>query len=536
MALRPGSFTSSPTPTGIASGTSPPSDSGSVSSRWSTSCSTIRRAAGESFLLDGQAIVLDDYLAVRPERAAELAALLRDGRLEAGPWYVLADELIPSGEALVRNLLAGRDAVRRLRGEPPPVLYCPGLVRPSGHPARSARGLRLAADRRSGAATAARAGPRATRCDGRRRRATRCCCTICRRDGYEFGSSLPRRRGRVARRDGSASRRARAALDDGRRCCCSTAPITMPGSGGSREAVRLLATAARAGGGARELAARARRSARRARRATTELPVVRGELRDSYGYTWTLQGTFATRAAQKRRNATAERTLVRDVEPWLALTAEGARWRRACAAARGVARSAARASARHAVRHARSMRSREAFEQRLDTVDVQAAGLRDDALLALVGHDREAARADVEYVAAGDAAAQPVRAHAQRCGGADALGDGGGRGGGAGLGEPPRVLGASPMRSRCAACRCNSSTTTSAWRSPKSPRAYPDADLVVEAHALGWVSEMGGYTVETRAQEEGARGRRPESGARVGACARQWPAARRGRRSRERCV
>ncbi|HWE43390.1 MAG TPA: hypothetical protein VG432_12835, partial [Gemmatimonadaceae bacterium] len=87
---------------------------------------------GESFLLDGQAIVLDDYLAVRPERREALAALLRDGRLEAGPWYVLADELIPSAEALVRNLLAGRRAVRALGGEPPAVLYCPDSF---GHPA-----------------------------------------------------------------------------------------------------------------------------------------------------------------------------------------------------------------------------------------------------------------------------------------------------------------------------------------------------------------------------------------------------------------
>jgi len=87
---------------------------------------------GQSFLLDGQGIVLDDYLDVRPERASELATLLRQGRLEAGPWYVLADELIPSGEALVRNLLAGRDAVRALRAEPPPVLYCPDAF---GHPA-----------------------------------------------------------------------------------------------------------------------------------------------------------------------------------------------------------------------------------------------------------------------------------------------------------------------------------------------------------------------------------------------------------------
>ena len=73
-------------------------------------------ADGESFLLDGQAVLLDDYLAVRPERTAELSALLRDGRVEAGPWYVLADELIPGGEALVRNLAIGRDTVRQHGG------------------------------------------------------------------------------------------------------------------------------------------------------------------------------------------------------------------------------------------------------------------------------------------------------------------------------------------------------------------------------------------------------------------------------------
>src|SRR4051812_13678565 len=87
---------------------------------------------GESFLLDGQSILLDDYLAVRPERAAELSNLLRDGRIEAGPWYVLADELIPSGEALVRNLFAGRRVLRRFKAQAPPVLYCPDSF---GHPA-----------------------------------------------------------------------------------------------------------------------------------------------------------------------------------------------------------------------------------------------------------------------------------------------------------------------------------------------------------------------------------------------------------------
>src|SRR5262245_8107227 len=90
------------------------------------------RTTRHSFLLDGQTILVEDYLSVRPDRAEELGALLRDGVLEAGPWYVLADELIPSGEALVRNLLAGRRVLRALRAEPPPVLYCPDAF---GHPA-----------------------------------------------------------------------------------------------------------------------------------------------------------------------------------------------------------------------------------------------------------------------------------------------------------------------------------------------------------------------------------------------------------------
>src|SRR3989441_1893757 len=84
-----------------------------------------------SFLLDGQTVLLEDYLRARPEREADIRALVKTGRLQVGPWYVLADELIPSGEALVRNLLLGAaDAERwggRLDG-----LYSPDAF---GHPA-----------------------------------------------------------------------------------------------------------------------------------------------------------------------------------------------------------------------------------------------------------------------------------------------------------------------------------------------------------------------------------------------------------------
>ncbi len=59
------------------------------------------------FMLDGQTIVLDDYLQIRPERQADLRRYVREGRLLIGPWHLLPDEFLVSGEALVRNLLLG---------------------------------------------------------------------------------------------------------------------------------------------------------------------------------------------------------------------------------------------------------------------------------------------------------------------------------------------------------------------------------------------------------------------------------------------
>lgn len=76
------------------------------------------------FTLDGQAIVLEDYLALRPERRALLERFVREGRLRIGPWYVLADEFLVSPEALVRNLALGR-AVSEGFGPIMPVGYTP---------------------------------------------------------------------------------------------------------------------------------------------------------------------------------------------------------------------------------------------------------------------------------------------------------------------------------------------------------------------------------------------------------------------------
>jgi len=59
------------------------------------------------FMLDGQTVVLADYLEVRPENEARLRRYVRQGRILVGPWYVLPDEFLVSGEAMVRNLLLG---------------------------------------------------------------------------------------------------------------------------------------------------------------------------------------------------------------------------------------------------------------------------------------------------------------------------------------------------------------------------------------------------------------------------------------------
>ena len=86
-----------------------------------------------SFTLDGQAIVLEDYVEVRPENAGRLQALLDAGRLEAGPSYVLPDEILVGGESLVRNLLLGRRVCRRFGVEPSGAGYLPDSF---GHPAQ----------------------------------------------------------------------------------------------------------------------------------------------------------------------------------------------------------------------------------------------------------------------------------------------------------------------------------------------------------------------------------------------------------------
>ena len=68
------------------------------------------------FLLDGQTIVLEDYLEVRPDREQILNDLISAGRLQVGPWYILPDEFLVSGEAIIRNLQRGTRIANRFGG------------------------------------------------------------------------------------------------------------------------------------------------------------------------------------------------------------------------------------------------------------------------------------------------------------------------------------------------------------------------------------------------------------------------------------
>lgn len=66
-----------------------------------------RGADFPAFVMDGQAVPILDYLEIRPERRAQVERYAREGRLKIGPWYVLPDEWLVSGESLVRNLQEG---------------------------------------------------------------------------------------------------------------------------------------------------------------------------------------------------------------------------------------------------------------------------------------------------------------------------------------------------------------------------------------------------------------------------------------------
>ena len=85
------------------------------------------------FMLDGQTIVLDDYLHIRPEKETILRQHVQDGRILIGPWHILPDMFLVGPEAHIRNLLQGARTTRKF-GPKMSIGYIPD---PFGHPGQT---------------------------------------------------------------------------------------------------------------------------------------------------------------------------------------------------------------------------------------------------------------------------------------------------------------------------------------------------------------------------------------------------------------
>ncbi|UCF40233.1 MAG: hypothetical protein JSW43_10910 [Gemmatimonadota bacterium] len=264
------------------------------------------------FLLDGQTILLEDYLRVRPEQVPRVEALVRGGRLVVGPWYVLADELLVSDEALVRNLLAGRADGRRYGGWMP-VGYSPDAF---GHPAAlptilAGFGIEHAMVLRGYGGEPGQdkdlfrwVGP-----DG-----SSVLTYHFPPAGFEVAANLPADPTALARRwEGMRG------MLEGR----ATVPVLLAMNGADHHALQpdIGQIAARLRGLAPgyDFALGSPADYFAALPAGVEAPVVRGELRFSPRYSWLLQGALSTRARLKQAIAEGERLLLRWAEPQAAL-------------------------------------------------------------------------------------------------------------------------------------------------------------------------------------------------------------------------
>lgn len=344
-----------------------------------------REPAIPSFLLDGQTVLLEDYLAVRPERRGQVGDLVRAGRIVTGPWYVLADEQIPSGESLLRNLHLGAIDCRAL-GRSMEVIYSPDAF---GHPASlpavgSEFGLSRAVVWRglSGSATREKDLIWWRAADGRR-------VLTCHLppDGYEIGSNLL------------------VAPDRLKDAWKRIAAVILSRAGSRHVAVPVGADHHAAGPQLVSLPARLsvidqnvefRLSSfddffSEAEPEAERLGEIEGELRRSYGYTWTLQGTLATRAHLKRRNSRVELLLTRRAEPLAGLA--GLRAGRSDRAILAMAwRELIQCHFHDAICGCCNDAVARAVEVRLDDVESAGREVLRTTVDAVVGHDPDLAR------------------------------------------------------------------------------------------------------------------------------------------------
>ncbi|NES31647.1 alpha-mannosidase [Micromonospora terminaliae] len=274
----------------------------------------MERDPRQRFTLDGQLAAVDDYLEVRPERREQVIELVRAGRLSVGPWQILLDEFLCSGENIVRNLERGLARSADLGGAMP-VGYLPDMF---GHIAQmpqilAGAGLAHACVFRGVPERVHRHAFAWQAPDGTTIR------TQYLPGGYGNAAALMENAGQVTRRAGDLADRLagwRPAGDD-------TPVLAMYGTDHAApapDAPDLLATADVPGTRLR-LGTLAEYFATQP--ATVDgLPVVRGELR-SHARANILPGVISVRAHLKQAMNRAERRVERYAEPLAALTHDG---------------------------------------------------------------------------------------------------------------------------------------------------------------------------------------------------------------------
>ncbi|MBM3212603.1 alpha-mannosidase, partial [Candidatus Poribacteria bacterium] len=76
------------------------------------------------FHTDGQIIPIEDYLEIRPHQLGRIRRAAAEKKLSLGPWYVLQDEFLTSGEANIRNMMLGLEIAEKY-GKPIKIGYLP---------------------------------------------------------------------------------------------------------------------------------------------------------------------------------------------------------------------------------------------------------------------------------------------------------------------------------------------------------------------------------------------------------------------------
>jgi alpha-mannosidase len=263
------------------------------------------------FTLDGQTIAVDDYLAMRPEQLERIARLVREGRLLVGPWTVLPDEWLVSGEALLRNLRLGLCRAAELGGAMP-IGYVPDQF---GHVGQlpqifAGMGFSSAIVWRGVGADVPRTPFLWEAPDGTR------LLTIYLVHGYGNGQHLPREPRALAERL-SAELRSQEPLSD------VSSVLVMAGGDHAEPSPALPAALAAAAGHLGpvrvEIGTLPGFVERVRREAPADLAIHRGELRSGLRAPL-LQGCASTRMPQKRADFHNDRLLTRYAEPlsaWL---------------------------------------------------------------------------------------------------------------------------------------------------------------------------------------------------------------------------